>query len=154
MLVWKTLHVLSMVTMVTVFIGAEIFYAVAIWRRDVHALAFIQRTVEATGAGIIGLLGILAGIVFGLITAATGGFDYTAGWLIAAYLLVAAFFVNAALIGQKVVEAGKAAMEADEGRRPAEEVLAGLGANRGVILVGINALIFATVIVDMVTKPF
>lgn len=154
MLAWKSLHVLSMVTMVTVFIGAEIFYAAAIWRRDVHALAFIQRTVERTFAGFIGLGGILLGIVFGLLTAATSGFDFTAGWLIAAYLLVAAFFVNAALIGEKVVRAGKAAIEAEDGRRPAEEVARELRANRGIWLVAINAGIFTAVILDMVVKPF
>jgi len=29
MLIWKALHILSMFTMVAVFIGAEIFYAAA-----------------------------------------------------------------------------------------------------------------------------
>ena len=154
MLLWKTLHVLSMVTMVTVFIGAEIFYAAAMWRRDVHALAFIQRTLERTGAGFIGLGGILLGIVFGLLTAATGGFDFTAGWLITAYVLVAAFFVNAAVIGERVVRAGKSAIEAEEGQRPTDEVARGLRPNRGLILVGINIVLFTALIIDMVVKPF
>jgi len=154
MILWKTLHVLSMVTMVTVFIGAETFYAAAMRRRDVHALAFIQRTVERTGAGFIGLGGILLGIVFGLLTAATGGFDFTAGWLIVAYVLVAAFFVNAFLFGEKAVRAGKAAMEAEEGRRPVEEVTATLGTNYGLIVLVINMALFTAVIIDMVVKPF
>lgn len=154
MLVWKTLHVLSMVTMVTVFIGVEIFYAAAMWRRDVHALAWVQRTVERSYVGLIAILGLAAGIVFGVLTAATGGFDFTAGWLIAAYVLVAAFLVNAVLIGEKVVHAGKEAIEADEGRRPLEEVAQNLRANRGLILVAINVLLFSALIVDMVVKPF
>ena len=82
MLIFKTLHILSMVTMVTAFIGAEIFYASAMWRRDDHALATIYRIVEQAGVGIIAIGGLAAGIVFGLLTAATGGFDYLAvGWL-------------------------------------------------------------------------
>ena len=154
MLVWKTLHVLSMVTMVTVFIGAEIFYAAAMWRRDVHALAWVQRTVERSFVGFVAIGGLLAGIVFGLLTAATGGFDFTTGWLIAAYVLVAAFFVNAAVIGREVVRAGKDAIEADEGRRSVDEVTQGLRANRGLILVGINTMLFTALIVDMIIKPF
>jgi uncharacterized membrane protein len=152
-LVWKTLHILSMVTMVSVFIGAEIFYAAALWRRDLRAMAFVQGTVERVGAGFIGLGGILLGIVFGLLTAATGGFDFTAGWLIAAYVLVAAFFVNAVLLGEKVVRAGKAAMAAEEAGGSAEETAYELARNRGVILVAINVVLFTALIVDMVVKP-
>lgn len=154
MLVWKTLHILSMVTMVTVFIGAEIFYAAAIWRRDLRAMAWVQRTLEQTGAGFIGLGGILLGIVFGLLTAAAGGIDFTAGWLIVAYVLVAVFFVNAALLGERVVRAGKAAMAAEEAGGSAEETSYELARNRGVILVAINVVLFTALIVDMVMKPF
>lgn len=153
MLIWKTLHVLSMITMVTAFIGAEIFYAAAIWRRDVHALAFVHRTVERTGVGFIALGGLAAGVVFGLLAAATGGFDFVAPWLIVAYVLVGAFLVNAFVIGTKVVQAAKEAVEAEEGSRPMDEVADSLVANRGVILVVINVVIFVTVIVDMVLKP-
>lgn len=154
MILWKTLHILSMVTMVTMFIGAEIFYASAMLRRDGHALAWIQRTVDGAGVGIIGMLGILAGIVFGLLTAATGGFDFTAGWLIVAYLLVVAFFVNSFSLGMRLVKVAKAAMEAEDGGRAPDEALRGVPANRGVILVAINATLFALIIIDMVAKPF
>jgi uncharacterized membrane protein len=154
MLVWKTLHVLSMVTMVTLFIGAEIFYAAAILRRDVHALAWVQRTLEETFIGFIALGGILAGIIFGLLAAATDGLDFTAGWLIAAYVLVAAFFVNAALIGSRVVHVAQEAMAAENAGRPLEDVVIDLAPNRGVILVAINVVIFALIITDMVVKPF
>jgi len=154
MLIWKTLHVLSMVTMVTVFIGAEIFYAAAMRRRDVQALAFIQRTVERTGAGFIGLGGILLGIVFGLLTAATGGFDFTAGWLIVAYVLVAAFFVNAAIFGQRAVRAGKVAMEAVDGGASVDEATVDLSTNYGLMVLVVNLVLFVGIITDMVLKPF
>jgi len=153
-LTFKALHVLAMVTMITAFIGAEIFYAAAIWRRDVHALAWVQRTVEQFGVGIVALVGLLAGVIFGLLAAATGGIDFGEGWLIAAYVLVAAFLVNAVVIGAKVVRVAKDAVEADEGRRPVEEVARAMTANRGVILVVINIIIFAAIIVDMILKPF
>jgi len=152
MLTWKALHVLSMVTMITTFIGAEIFYAAAIWRRDAHALAFVQRTVEQTGAGILGLGALFLGVLFGIATAATGGFDYIAPWLLIAYILVVAFLVNSFSIGRAVVQVGKEALEVVAGTRAAEDVTE-LPANRGVILVGINVIIFATIVADMVLKP-
>jgi uncharacterized membrane protein len=154
MVLWKTLHVLSMVTMVTMFIGAEVFYAAAIRRGSSRELAWVQRTLEQTGVGIIGLGALAAGIVFGLLTAATGGFDFTAGWLVVAYLLVVAFLLNSAIIGHEVVAAGKAAMETEASGALDEAGAQSLAANRGVILVAINVVIFATVIVDMVARPF
>jgi hypothetical protein len=140
--------------MVTLFIGAEIFYAAAILRRDVRALAWVQRTLEQTYIGFIALGGILAGIILGLLAVATGGVDFTAGWLIVAYLLVVAFFANAALTGHGVVQAGQQALAAEDAGRPLDEVAIDLAPNRGVIMVAINAVIFALIINDMVVKPF
>jgi hypothetical protein len=152
--IWKALHVLSMVTMVTIFIGAEIFYAAAILRRDIRALAFIQETLERWYLGVLALLGMIAGIVFGLLAAASGGFDFVAGWLVVAYVLVAAFFVNSGLIGAKIVQVAKAAIAAQARGEPPDALLSDLPPNRGVTLVVINVVIFAAIIVDMVLKPF
>jgi uncharacterized membrane protein len=154
MLIWKALHVLSMFTMVAVFIGAEIFYAAAMWRRDAHMLAWIQRTVERAFLGWVGLGGILLGIVFGLLTAAAGGFDFVAGWLVAAYVLVVLFFVNSALYGARVVHVGQAAMKAEDEGQPLEEIASSLNRADGLIVVAVNATIFALIILDMVLKPF
>jgi uncharacterized membrane protein len=152
-LIWKTLHILSMVSMVTAFIGAEIFYAAAIARRDVGTLAFVHRTVERAGLGWVGMGGILAGIVFGLLTAATGGFDFVAPWLLIAYVLVGVFFVNAFAAGARIVHVAKAAVEADAGEREAADVVRDMGSTRAVWLVASNAVVFALIIADMVLKP-
>lgn len=154
MLIWKLLHILSMVTMITAFIGAQVFYATAVRRQDVRALAFVQASIERAAVGIIALLGMVLGIVFGVLAATTGAFALDEGWLIVAYVLVAAFFVNSFLIGGAVVRAGKQAIEAEAGARPTEDVFQGVDANRGVILVSINIVIFVAVIADMVLKPF
>jgi len=154
MLLWKTLHILSMVTMMTMFIGAEVFYAGAIWRRDGRALAWVQRTVEGAGVGIIGMLGILAGIIFGLLTVATGGFDFAAGWLIVAYVLVVAFFINSFLLGMRLVDVAKMAVKAEDDGRVPDEVLRAVPPNQGAVLLAVNATLFALIIIDMVVKPF
>jgi hypothetical protein len=41
--IFKTLHILSMIAMVTIEIGSEFLYAFAISRRDVPALAAVHR---------------------------------------------------------------------------------------------------------------
>jgi hypothetical protein len=154
--IYKALHILSMFTMVTVFSGGEFSYAFAIWRRDVRALASIHRMEKHSRTGIVGLAALLAGIIFGLLTAATGGLDFFEGWLIAAYVLIAAFFVNVAFFARTLIRLGDEAMEADAGQRPVEEVTGEMAASRGraVLFFAINVAIFAAIIVDMVLKPF
>jgi uncharacterized membrane protein len=157
MLIFKALHILSMVTMVTIFSGGEFFYAVAFWRRDVRALAWLHRIEKETRAPFVGIGALLLGIIFGLLTAATGGIDFFKGWLIAAYVLVAVFLVNANLTGQRLISLADRAVEADEGKRPKEEVVAemsnGIGRLFTFFFIG-NAAIFAAIILDMVLKPF
>jgi len=110
-----------MVTMVTVFVGVEIFYAAAMWRRDVHKLAWVHRITERSGVGFLALAGLIAGIVFGVLTALDGGFDLAACWLITAYVPIGIFLVNAGIIGRDVFHTGGEAVKAVEGERPTEE---------------------------------
>jgi len=154
MLTWKFLHILSMFIMVAGFIGTEVFYAAAIRRRDVRATAFVQRTLEKTGFGPLAFLALVAGIVFGLLTAAEGGFDFTGGWLLGAYALLGLFLVNAVIAGKPVVDAGKAAMEAEEGHASEEEVAVALPVGRATYILLANAITFAAIILLMVLKPF
>ena len=87
MLTFKALHILSMIAMVTIEIGSEFLYAFAISRRDVRGLATVHRLLEQARAGPASIAALVSGVVFGLLTAATGGFDFLDGWLIAAYVL-------------------------------------------------------------------
>jgi uncharacterized membrane protein len=154
MLIFKLLHILSMVVMITVFSGGELFYAFAVRRRDVHALATIHRMEKQSRAPIFGIAALLAGVIFGLLAVATGGLDFFEGWLIAAYLLVALFLVNANTLGLKLIRLGDRAIEADEGKRPAEEVVREMAATPAVLFFLVNVVIFALIIADMVLKPF
>jgi len=155
-LIFKALHILTMFGAVTFLVSEAVFAAVAIWRGDVAALAAIRRF---TGRRpVVGALLFLAGIGFGLLAVATGGFDFFEGWLIAAYVLVVALFaVNGLPIVQKgLVGLTDKALEAEAGQRPAEEVVREMAMLRGRILmvVATNVAIFAALILDMVLKPF
>jgi len=94
MLIFKALHILSMFAAVTLLVGLPIFVALAIWQRDVRGLAAIYRLARRPGNTVVGGAFLLAGVVFGLLTAATGGFEFFAGWLIDAYVLVAALILS------------------------------------------------------------
>jgi hypothetical protein len=156
MLAFKALHILTMFAAVAFLVGESTFIAIAIWRGDVRALAAIRRMTG--GRPVVGAALFLIGIGFGLLTVATGGFDFLAGWLIAAYVMVVALFAVSAL---PVVQKGllvfiRRAVEAEAGQRPAEEVARDMAAFRGriVTVVTINAALFAALILDMVLKPF
>jgi hypothetical protein len=156
MLAFKALHILTMFAAVAFLVGESTFIAIAIWRGDVRALAAIRRLTG--GRPVVGAALFLIGIGFGLLTVATGGFDFLAGWLIAAYVMVVALFAVSAL---PVVQKGllgliRRAVEAEAGQRPAEEVARDMAAFRGriVTVVTINAALFAALILDMVLKPF
>jgi hypothetical protein len=152
--IFKALHILSMFAMVTIEIGAEFLYAFAISRRDARALATIHRTLEQARAGLLSVGALVSGVAFGLLTAATGGFDFLDGWLIAAYALVGAFLVTTSLSLRGVLKLGRAAVEADQGQRPIEGVVRDMVASRAVLWFAIDLAIVVALILDMVLKPF
>ena len=154
MLVFKVLHILSMFTMVTVFLGSEFFYAFAIRQRDVRALAWVHRTVRQGRVAVVGLVALIAGVAFGLLAAGTGGLDFFKGWLIAAYVLVALFLVNSAVLGEKLIRLADQAVEADAGKRPTDQVVRDMTTSAAFTFFAMNGAIFAAIILDMVLKPF
>jgi len=155
MLIFKALHILSMFSVVMMEIGAEFLYAFAIARRDVRALATVHRILEQVRLGPISIAVFISGVVFGLLTALTGGFDFLAGWLIAAYVLVAVILVGGSRLWPKVfLPLGAKAVEAEAGQRPVDEVVRDMVASRAVWWHVAMATLFVLIILDMVLKPF
>jgi len=155
MLIFKALHILLMFSVVAMEIGAEFLYAFAISRRDVRGLATIHRILEQARLGPISIIVFVAGIVFGLLTVATGGLDFFDGWLIAAYVLVAAILVGGGLLWpRKLLPLGVKAVEAEAGQRPAEDVVRDMAASRAVRWFAVMATLFVLIVLDMVLKPF
>jgi Ca2+/Na+ antiporter len=154
MLIFKVLHILSMFTAVTLLEGVPIFIALAIWQRDVRGLVAIFRLTRRPGNTLIGIVFLLAGVLFGLLTVATGGLDFFAGWLIAAYVLVAAMFLsNMVPAKRRVRQVAEEAVEAEAGQRPVEDVVRHM-ATVPLWFFLVDVALFAAVITDMVLKPF
>lgn len=153
--VFKALHILSMVSVVTMEIGGEFLFAFTISRRDVRGLATVHRILEQARLGDIAVVVFLAGIGFGLLTALTGGFDILDGWLIAAYVLVAAILVGGFVLwSRKLLPLGAKAVEADTGQRPTEDVVRDMAAGHAVRWFLLMSTLFVLIILDMVLKPF
>jgi len=155
-LIFKALHILTMFAAITLLVGESTFAAVAIWRGDVRALAAMRRLLGRRP--VVSAMVFLVGIGFGLLTVATGGFDFFAGWLIAAYVMVVASFAINLL---PVVQRGYLGLvdksaQADAGQRPVEEVAREMAALRRSfgLVVAANWVLFAALILDMVIKPF
>jgi len=153
----KALHVLSMFGAVTLLMADAIFLWLAVWRRDVHALAGLQRLAPNIGLTPIGGIFFIVGIVLGLILVATGGLNFLAGWLIVAYVAIIGLIVNNVLpnvqrLRPLVVEAAAA----DAGKVPADDVVRSMDRMRTGLSVAvlINTVLFVGIIVDMVLKPF
>lgn len=152
--IFKVLHILSMFTAVTLLISVPIFAALAIWQRDVRGAAAVYRLARRPGNTVLGTVFLLAGIVFGLLTAATGGFDFFAGWLIAAYVMVAALILTNLLPAKhRVRQILEEAVEAEAGPRPVDEVVRNM-ATAPIWVFAIDVVVFVAIIADMVLKPF
>jgi hypothetical protein len=154
MLIFKVLHILSMFTAVTLLISVPIFAALAIWQRDVRGLAAVYRLARRPGNTVVGSVFLLAGVVFGLLTAATGGLDFFAGWLIAAYVMVTALILTNFLPAKRRVrQVAEDAVEAEAGQRPVDDVVRDM-ATAPIAVFAIDVAFFAAIIADMVLKPF
>jgi hypothetical protein len=95
MLILKFLHILSMFSAVTLALGGAVFLHLVAHAGDAAAYRRLDGLIQRTDLVAITLF--VAGIVFGILTALAGGFDLVAGWLILAYILVAAIVIDGIL---------------------------------------------------------
>jgi hypothetical protein len=93
------------------------------------------------------------GLIFGLITAYLGGFNFLAPWLVIAYVLfVAGVIVGARGEGPYTTRVAVAAA-ANPGDTPGPELTAVLSSPQASQLFWLFALLVAALIFDMVVKP-
>jgi uncharacterized membrane protein len=151
MLFFKFLHIASMFAAVTLIFGSIVFLDLVGRRRDLAAYRRLDAIVQRTDN--VGVVLFLAGIVFGVLTALAGGFDLTAGWLLLAYVLVAALFAEGFLFTiPRYGRIREAANQADE-VRAALEVDQLLRSPHHAVLVTVTGLLWVAVIFVMVLKP-
>jgi uncharacterized membrane protein len=151
MVILKVVHIVSMFAGVTILVGGEWFYLRAMRRPDVPAMrafARIYGRLDRIGIGFLSL-----GVLFGLATAATGGFAFTAGWLVAAYVLVVALYVVGFASTPFLLRVGRL-VEANSGDEPGPELAAAVRSPAPVVTAVVSIVLYVAVIADMVIKPF
>lgn len=84
----KFLHVATMFTAVTLVVGGDIYFLRVAGRGHAEATARLGHAIRHRGPFTGPIIEI--GVVFGILTALSGGFDLLAPWLIGAYVVVIA----------------------------------------------------------------
>jgi uncharacterized membrane protein len=147
---WTFLHIVAMFGAVSLTVGGELFAVEAGRRRDVDALRAYFRI--SGRLETLSTVALVAGIVFGLVSASVGGLDLLQGWLVLAYVLVATGFV-VGLAGAPYFKRMRTAIEASADDRPIPELEEMLGSPTPYLLVGASVLVLVAIIGDMVFKP-
>jgi uncharacterized membrane protein len=151
-LILKFLHIASMFTGVSLVLGMGSVAALVARKGDVRAI----RSTFPIFIRLARLIGpfFTLGLLFGLATAWTGGFDLLRPWLLIAYVLfVAATGLGLAIEGpwQQKVLAAAAASPDDE---PSSDLLRLVRDPRERFAFWATVVILAAFIFDMVFKPF
>jgi uncharacterized membrane protein len=151
--VWKFLHIACMFGAVSMAVGGGLFRQALVRNGDV---ATIRRTlaVERRLGNLLGLPLFVAGIVFGFVTALTTGFDLTAPWLVTAYVLVAAIFVNGFVVYEPPLKQLEAAAAAASDGEPSRELQRLINAPRLRVSAVVDAVLWFAIVFVMVVKPF
>ena len=150
MLIFKFLHIVSMFAAVTLLVGGSISFALIAHRRDPQLIVRfspILSRIEGTGVVVA-----IAGVVFGVLTALTGGFDLLDGWLIVAYAITITLFILGpieSVFAGRVITAAEASPDT-----PSPELKAQLADRRGDFLAIVSTVLYVLIIADMVFKPF
>jgi uncharacterized membrane protein SirB2 len=152
-MVWlKVLHIVCMFGTVTLFVGGEVILAGVARSGDVRAVRRVGAVTKTTDA--VAVLLLVAGIGFGFATALTGHFDLTAGWLIAADVLVAVVFVAGFGYFTPRYERMMKAAEASPDDAPSEELARLLDPRKELFVMVFDIALWASIIYVMVAKPF
>jgi hypothetical protein len=150
--IFKFLHIASMFTAVAISFGPAVLLRFSARGGNVRSIQGVAETTVRL-ARFIGPVFVL-GVVFGLITAFLGGFNFLAPWLLIAYVLfVAGVIVGAGGEGPYTARVAAAAA-ANPGDTPGPELTAVLSSPRAGQLFWLFALLVAAIIFDMVIKPF
>ena len=151
MTLWKVLHVVSMFSAVTLLVGGSVYFDLIVRKRDARLLARFGSLAMGPLANV-GVALIVAGIVFGIVTAIVGDFDLTETWLVIAYVIAVLLFILGPIEGRLAARAIEAAEAAGDGWP--EELAKVAEDPRRTALSWASPLLYVAIFVDMVAKPF
>jgi hypothetical protein len=145
-LLWKILHVVSMVGVITLWVGAWVVWDLVARTGDRRALRRVDLISQTTGQ--IGFALLLIGLVTGFVTAITGGFDLTAPWLLIAYALV---LFDLVILRWATVHVARVRAAQDDANADLTVIASSPRANATLVVL---VTFWVLLIVDMILKPF
>lgn len=147
----KFAHILFVFSGITLLFAYDVVFSRVAKVRDVRALRRVGA--QATPVVNTGVAVFLAGVGFGLLAAWIGPFDLTAGWLIAAYVLVGVLAVLGFAVETPYFEKIVAEVQAGPEDRPSEALERLLRSPRRHVT-WVSAALYAAIVFVMVAKPF
>jgi hypothetical protein len=146
MLIWKLVHVVSMVGVITLWVGAWVIWDLVARTGDRSAVRRVDHVSQATGQ--VGFVLLVIGIAAGFVTAVTGGINLTAPWLLIAYALVLSDLL---VLRWATVHAGRVrAAQNDE----AADLKAVASSPRANVTLAVIIGFWLLLVADMIVKPF
>ncbi len=148
---FKFLHIATMFLAVCAMLGMELLLHRVAHTRDVRAIRAVF--VQARSLELIGPVLFLLGIVFGLITARLGSFNFFAPWLLIAYTLIVLIGVNGRVNLGGWVEKLLAAAEASSVDAPSSDLQTQIADKRAWYAFVADIVLIVLVVFAMVAKP-
>jgi hypothetical protein len=151
--VFKFLHISTMIAAVTLALGPSYIFDRVAASGDVPATRAYLARMGIFDRVIPGLF--VTGALFGLLAAATIGFDLLAPWLDIAYALFVGMMAMHATVGSRWrMSLGRTLASVPAGAAISPEVATVASATVGKVLYWVTALATVIIIYDMVAKPF
>jgi hypothetical protein len=151
MLIFKFLHIAAMFGAVTLVVGSSVFLDMIGRTRDVATYRRLDAVTQRTDIVAFGLF--LVGLVFGFLTAVTGGFDLLASWLVLAYVVVAGLFIEGFVLTIPSYNRLREAANLADDEAATEEVGRLLHSPRHLVALASMVTLWLAAIFVMVIKP-
>jgi hypothetical protein len=151
-IVWKFLHVVTLFFAIALAISGELVVRRVAGTRDVSAIRTVVERVRPLSGNLASLL-LLAGIVFGFLTALAGGIDLLRPWLVIAYVAVAAAVVIGVTITDPWIDRLAKAAAASPDDAPSGELVAVIDDPRARYATVALMVLIVILVFTMVVKP-
>jgi Predicted integral membrane protein (DUF2269) len=145
------LHIITMFIAVAMSVGPELMLHRVAQSGDVRSIRAVFGAARPIGQLSAMIFGI--GVIFGLIAAWLGKFNFLAPWLLIAYVLFIIVMALGGIVGRWLQQVGMAAGESGEGD-PSPELTALLHNPMATYAVWANLAIITLIVLVMVLKPF
>ncbi len=150
---FKFLHISTMIAAVTLALGPSLAFDRVSASGDVPATRAFLTRMAIFDRLIPGLF--LGGALFGLLAAATIGFNLLAPWLLVAYVLFIGVMAMHATVGSRWrADLGRSIAVLPAGVESSPELATLASATVGKVIYWVTALVTVVTVFDMVAKPF